>query len=57
LFTLQYNQFAKKGGAKSSTQLWPLRLLDKRFTMFETADDEYKWREKMLDFGDKFFKN
>jgi len=57
LFTLQYNQFAKRGGTKTSSQLWPLKLLDKRFTMFETAEDEYKWRQKMLDFGVKFFKN
>jgi len=48
LYALQYNQFAKKGTSKPASQLWPLRLIDKRVNAFETADDEYKWREKMI---------
>ena len=55
LYTLQFNQWSKS--KKLSSQLWPLRLLDKRFTMFDSAEDEYKWRGKMLDWGEKFFKN
>lgn len=51
LFALQFNQYAKKGSQKSASQLWPLRMIDTRFSMFETAEDEYKWREKMINWG------
>ena len=46
LYALQFNQFAKS--KKTASQLWPLKLIDSRFSMFKSADEEYAWREKMI---------
>lgn len=59
LFTLQYNQFAKGGRKKRAKILWPLELIDKGESRFESAEDEFKWRAKMIEWGKEqnFFKN
>jgi len=51
LFQLQYNQWAGKGKQKSAHQLWPLPLIDERQSRFETAEDEYAWRAKMIEWA------
>jgi hypothetical protein len=46
LYTLQFNQWSKI--KKRQPQVWPLPLIDGRVSRFDTAEDEYKWREKMI---------
>jgi len=53
LYTLQFNQWSKT--KKTSTQLWPLKLIDKRFSQFETAEEEYKDRAVKIEWAKKTF--